>query len=118
MDTFGPVADNAQGIAVMSGDVDGEGAQVLTELDAAGNTTKAITKGIAIATAVLAATALFGSYTDAVRGVQGERYQDFLDRSAVFAAQAPVGVSVGAAVVFLFSGLAISAVGRAAGDRK
>ena len=62
MDTFGPVSDNAQGIAEMSGDVSPEGAQILTELDAVGNTTKAITKGIAIATAVLAATALFGSY--------------------------------------------------------
>src|SRR6478672_1589242 len=66
MDTFGPVSDNAQGIAEMSGDVDEEGAQILTELDAVGNTTKAITKGIAIATAVLAATALFGSFTDAI----------------------------------------------------
>ncbi len=66
MDTFGPVSDNAQGIAEMSGDVDEEGAKILTELDAVGNTTKAITKGIAIATAVLAATALFGSYQDAV----------------------------------------------------
>ena len=65
MDTFGPVSDNAQGIAEMSGDVDDEGAQILTDLDAVGNTTKAITKGIAIATAVLAATALFGSYSDA-----------------------------------------------------
>lgn len=63
MDTFGPVSDNAQGIAEMSGDVDEKAAQILTELDAVGNTTKAITKGIAIATAVLAATALFGSYS-------------------------------------------------------
>ena len=65
MDTFGPVSDNAQGIAEMSGDIDEEAAKILTDLDAVGNTTKAITKGIAIATAVLAATALFGSYTDA-----------------------------------------------------
>ena len=66
MDTFGPVSDNAQGIAEMSGDVTGAGVDILTELDAVGNTTKAITKGIAIATAVLAATALFGSYRDAI----------------------------------------------------
>src|SRR6476659_1572552 len=66
MDTFGPVSDTAQGIAEMSGDVHAEGAQILTELDAVGNTTKAITKGIAIATAVLAATALFGSYSTSV----------------------------------------------------
>ena len=66
MDTFGPVSDNAQGIAEMSGDVEGAGRRILTELDAVGNTTKAITKGIAIATAVLAATALFGSYRDAI----------------------------------------------------
>ena len=66
MDTFGPVSDNAQGVAEMSGDVSPEGAQILTELDAVGNTTKAITKGIAIATAVLAATALFGSYATSV----------------------------------------------------
>ena len=68
MDTFGPVSDNAQGVAEMCGDVSGEGAQILTELDAVGNTTKAITKGIAIATAVLAATALFGSYSRRDRG--------------------------------------------------
>ena len=78
MDTFGPVSDNAQGIAEMSGDVTGPGVDILTELDAVGNTTKAITKGIAIATAVLAATALFGSYRDAInscaaRGRRGDR---------------------------------------------
>ncbi|MGI3782957.1 MAG: sodium-translocating pyrophosphatase, partial [Janthinobacterium lividum] len=115
MDTFGPVSDNAQGIAEMSGDVHGDGVQVLTELDAVGNTTKAITKGIAIATAVLAATALFGSYTDSIRGVLLERYQTFVDESVVFSPQTLVGLIIGAAVVFLFSGLAINAVSRAAG---
>jgi K(+)-stimulated pyrophosphate-energized sodium pump len=115
MDTFGPVSDNAQGIAEMSGDVHGAGAQALTELDAVGNTTKAITKGIAIATAVLAATALFGSYTDSVRSVLAENYNRFINEAVVFAPQTLVGLILGAAVVFLFSGLAISAVGRAAG---
>ena len=115
MDTFGPVSDNAQGIAEMSGDVHGAGAQALTELDAVGNTTKAITKGIAIATAVLAATALFGSYTDAIRNVLAENYGQFIEQAVVFAPQTLVGLLLGAAVVFLFSGLLISAVGRAAG---
>jgi len=115
MDTFGPVSDNAQGIAEMSGDVHGEGTRILTELDAVGNTTKAITKGIAIATAVLAATALFGSYTDAIRSVLLENYAKFADQAVVFAPLTLVGLILGAAVVFLFSGLAISAVGRAAG---
>jgi K(+)-stimulated pyrophosphate-energized sodium pump len=115
MDTFGPVSDNAQGIAEMSGDVEGEGAQILTELDAVGNTTKAITKGIAIATAVLAATALFGSYTDSIRGVLADAYSKFTSEAVVYAPAVLVGVLTGAAVVFLFSGLAINAVGRAAG---
>ncbi|HEU4513162.1 MAG TPA: sodium/proton-translocating pyrophosphatase, partial [Nocardioidaceae bacterium] len=85
MDTFGPVSDNAQGIAEMSGDVDEQGAAILTELDAVGNTTKAITKGIAIATAVLAATALFGSFTNAVSGAaedsgaEGETAEQMLE---------------------------------------
>jgi K(+)-stimulated pyrophosphate-energized sodium pump len=119
MDTFGPVSDNAQGIAEMSGDVSPEGAQILTELDAVGNTTKAITKGIAIATAVLAATALFGSYsTSVVDALQDANpSNDELARLsfAVFNPGVLVGVLLGAAVVFMFSGLAISAVGRAAG---
>ena len=127
MDTFGPVSDNAQGIAEMSGDVDEEGAQILTELDAVGNTTKAITKGIAIATAVLAATALFGSYTDAwtttFNGItdpgtttQEQAQNWWLSAQGIITSpNTLVGVILGAAVVFLFSGLAINAVTRAAG---
>ncbi len=122
MDTFGPVSDNAQGIAEMSGDVEGEGAQVLTSLDAVGNTTKAITKGIAIATAVLAATALFGSFRTAVEGAlagASPAVRDMLGGFSNFSLSVDspnvlVGLIIGAAVVFLFSGLAIMAVGRAA----
>jgi len=129
MDTFGPVSDNAQGIAEMSHDIDENGARVLTELDAVGNTTKAITKGIAIATAVLAATALFGSFTDAVVTAvtkagavtgSGEALTDYdaLQYLGILNVGDPtnlVGLIIGASVVFLFSGLAITAVSRAAG---
>jgi len=128
MDTFGPVSDNAQGIAEMSGDVHGDGALVLTKLDAVGNTTKAITKGIAIATAVLAATALFGSFRDAVvsatkAAIAGGSVvvPDVVDRAQYGAdldvsnPRNLVGLLIGAAVVFFFSGLAINAVSRAAG---
>jgi K(+)-stimulated pyrophosphate-energized sodium pump len=116
MDTFGPVSDNAQGIAEMSGEVGPVGAQVLTDLDAVGNTTKAITKGIAIATAVLAATALFGSYATAVQGVTTHGHAVIRVFSlSVNKPNVLFGVILGAAVVFLFSGLAISAVARAAG---
>ncbi len=113
MDTFGPVSDNAQGIAEMSGDVEGDAAQILTRLDAVGNTTKAITKGIAIATAVLAATALFGAFRTTVEAALGSAAGSFslsIDRP-----NALVGLIVGASVVFYFAGLAIMAVGRAAG---
>jgi len=116
MDTFGPVSDNAQGIAEMSGDVEGEGAAILTELDAVGNTTKAITKGIAIATAVLAATALFGSYLTAITDALAEANATLnLDDFIVFSPKVLVGILIGASVVFMFSGLAINAVSRAAG---
>ena len=119
MDTFGPVSDNAQGIAEMSGDVSPGGAQILTELDAVGNTTKAITKGIAIATAVLAATALFGSYATSVfeelADANVRQDEAYLLDFSVFNPAVIVGVLLGAAVVFLFSGLAINAVARAAG---
>jgi len=128
MDTFGPVSDNAQGIAEMSGDVEGDGAAVLTRLDAVGNSTKAITKGIAIATAVLAATALFGAYREAVFGAAEKTsatlstsvsdIADQIQYYGVLDVANPanlVGLVIGAAVVFLFSGLAINAVSRAAG---
>ncbi|NCX36353.1 MAG: sodium-translocating pyrophosphatase, partial [Actinobacteria bacterium] len=95
---------------------------ILTSLDAVGNTTKAITKGIAIATAVLAATALFGAFTDAIKNTVkefgstvtnlGPEFQGILD---VADPRNLVGLIVGASVVFLFSGLAINAVSRAAG---
>src|SRR5919198_366457 len=104
MDTYGPVSDNAQGIAEMSGDVKGHGEDTLKELDAIGNTTKASTKGVAIATAVIAATALFGSFLT-LSGVGHFR----VDQPDVL-----VGLLIGGAVAFLFSSLAIRAVGRAA----
>ncbi|MGC9668194.1 sodium-translocating pyrophosphatase [Planosporangium sp. 12N6] len=117
MDTFGPISDNAQGIAEMSGEIDEHGAHTLTELDAVGNTTKAITKGIAIATAVLAATALFGSYTDTVTAaLRNANVGTSMDQILNLANPGNlVGLLVGAAVVFLFSGLAINAVSRSAG---
>jgi K(+)-stimulated pyrophosphate-energized sodium pump len=120
MDTFGPISDNAQGIAEMSGDVDENGARTLTELDAVGNTTKAITKGIAISTAVLAATALFGSYTssmgDSLRAAGIADAGSFVVQALnVSNPKNLVGLLIGASVVFLFSGLAINAVSRAAG---
>ncbi|HEV7187485.1 MAG TPA: sodium-translocating pyrophosphatase [Blastococcus sp.] len=119
MDTFGPVSDNAQGIAEMSGDIDEEGGRVLTDLDAVGNTTKAITKGIAIATAVLAATALFGSYNAqlgvALKTAGSTAAGTLAEAFNLVKPNNVVGAVIGAAVVFFFSGLAISAVSRAAG---
>ncbi len=112
MDTFGPISDNAQGIAEMSGEFEGRPAEILTGLDAIGNSTKAITKGIAIATAVIAATSLFGSFEEALRIAYGAGYTFpgiRVDRPNVL-----VGLLMGGCVAFLFSSLAIRAVGRAA----
>ena len=109
MDTYGPVSDNAQGIAEMSGEFEGRPAEILGGLDAVGNSTKAITKGMAIATAVLAATSLFGSFEEALKEA-GFRFLGIrVDRPQVL-----VGLLVGGSVAFLFSSLAIRAVGRAA----
>jgi len=123
MDTFGPVSDNAQGVAEMSGEVSEEGAKILTELDAVGNTTKAITKGIAIATAVLAATALFGSYSDSIGGALLDAGAGAVEAASkmnafittIVSPNVLVGALIGGAVVFMFAGLAINAVSRAAG---
>ncbi|MFL6189780.1 MAG: sodium-translocating pyrophosphatase, partial [Actinomycetes bacterium] len=112
MDTFGPISDNAQGIAEMSGGVGQRGAEVLTSLDAVGNTTKAITKGVAIATAVLAATSLFGSFRQALlsAGLPLEHVDIPIEQPGVL-----VGLLIGGSVAFMFSAQAIRAVGRAAG---
>jgi K(+)-stimulated pyrophosphate-energized sodium pump len=109
MDTFGPVSDNAHGIAEMSGGLGERADEIMTGLDAVGNTTKAITKGMAIATAVIAATSLFGSFRE-ILIEEGFRFDGIrVDRPDVL-----VGLLIGGAVAFLFAGLAIRAVGRAA----
>jgi K(+)-stimulated pyrophosphate-energized sodium pump len=109
MDTFGPISDNAQGIAEMSGEFEGRPAQILGGLDAIGNSTKAITKGMAIATAVIAATSLFGSFEEALKGAGFDFQGIRVDHPDVL-----VGLLLGGSVAFLFSSLAIRAVGRAA----
>jgi K(+)-stimulated pyrophosphate-energized sodium pump len=109
MDTYGPVSDNAQGIAEMSGEFEGRPAAVLTGLDAVGNSTKAITKGMAIATAVIAATSLFGSFEEALRLAGFDFLGIRVDEPNVL-----VGLLVGGSVAFLFCSLAIRAVSRAA----
>ncbi len=118
MDTFGPIADNAAGIGELTGSAEftPEARQIMADLDAAGNTTKAITKGVAIGSAVIAAVSLFGSFfTDIERVLPPERAETFeriinLADPTVF-----VGLLLGAALPLLFSGLLIKAVNRAAG---
>jgi K(+)-stimulated pyrophosphate-energized sodium pump len=109
MDTYGPISDNAQGIAELSGEFEGRPAQVLGSLDAVGNSTKAITKGMAIATAVIAATSLFGSFEEALKEAGFDFRGIRVDQPDVL-----VGLLIGGSVAFLFSSLAIRAVGRAA----
>lgn len=106
MDTFGPISDNAQGVFEMSGQHDNYGSTSLQRLDAAGNTTKALTKGFAIATAVVAAVALFQSFVGAGH-LQASGLR--VDTPEIF-----MGLLIGAAAPFLFSSFAINAVGRAA----
>jgi K(+)-stimulated pyrophosphate-energized sodium pump len=122
-DTFGPVSDNAAGIAEMSGEFHGEPERIMVSLDAVGNTTKAVTKGFAIGSAVIAAVALFASFietaanelnltiTNPLRGAFDlPELQINVADPKIF-----IGLLIGGAVPFLFSALAIRAVGRTAG---
>jgi K(+)-stimulated pyrophosphate-energized sodium pump len=119
-DTFGPVADNAAGIAEMSGEFEGEPERIMVSLDAVGNTTKAVTKGFAIGSAVIAAVALFASYVETIAGELGrdlEGSELFTSRLTAINVAEPktfIGLLIGGSVAFLFSGLAIRAVGRTA----
>ena len=125
-DTFGPVSDNAAGIAEMSGEFHGEPERILVSLDAVGNTTKAVTKGFAIGSAVIAAVAIFASYIESaasetlpaetVRGLQ-KTARGVFDTIPINLADPKVfiGLLLGGSIAFLFSSLAIRAVGRTAG---
>ncbi len=122
-DTFGPVSDNAAGIAEMSGEFHGEAQRIMVSLDAVGNTTKAVTKGFAIGSAVIAAVALFASFIETAGdelGVVAENLKDGVFKAAqlqinVAEPKIFIGLLIGGAVPFLFSALAIRAVGRTAG---
>lgn len=116
MDTFGPISDNANGIFEMSGLQKTEGPaahHIIAKLDAVGNTTKAVTKGFAIASAVVAAVSLFRSYGADIQKFAPEL--DFFSKGIqVNLPDVFVGLLIGGALPFLFSSLAIRAVGRAA----
>jgi K(+)-stimulated pyrophosphate-energized sodium pump len=115
-DTFGPVADNAAGIAEMTGDFEGEPERIMVSLDAVGNTTKAVTKGFAIGSAVIAAVALFASYGESIIAqIGGDTGADASFPINVADPKVFIGLAVGGSVVFIFSSLAIRAVSRTAG---
>ncbi len=120
-DTFGPVADNAAGIAEMSGEFDGEAQKVMVSLDAVGNTTKAVTKGFAIGSAVIAAVALFASFIETIAaelGLELTGSELFTDPATSINVADPltfIGLLIGGSVAFMFSALAIRAVGKTAG---
>ncbi len=125
-DTFGPVSDNAAGIAEMSGEFHGEPERIMVALDAVGNTTKAVTKGFAIGSAVIAAVALFASYIETIAGELGlkDSSGNPLEGEAIFRAAETqinvadvktfIGLLIGGSVAFMFSALAIRAVSRTA----
>ena len=124
-DTFGPVADNAAGIAEMSGEFEGEAERIMVSLDAVGNTTKAVTKGFAIGSAVIASVALFASFVESAGSELNLTTPDGLPllgnplfqklQINVADPKVFIGLLIGGSVAFLFSALAIRAVGRTAG---
>ncbi len=129
MDVFGPVADNANGIGEMGYDREAMGEenykrarQILADLDAVGNTTKAETKGIAIGSAVIAAVSLFSSFIaviavgseDRLMYMTQEQYREIAGKLSVSDPMVLIGFLIGGAVPFLFSSMLIRAVGRAA----
>ena len=122
-DTFGPVSDNAAGIAEMSGEFHGEPQKIMVALDAVGNTTKAVTKGFAIGSAVIAAVALFASFIETAGAelmIKAENLADGVFKAPELAINVAdpkifIGLLIGGAVPFLFSALSIRAVGRTAG---
>ncbi len=121
MDSFGPISDNANGIGEMSWhDIDNEetraARQIMADLDAVGNTTKAITKGIAIASAVIAAVSLFASYITDVARVQEQLGVPVMESIRVSSTNVFIGLLLGGALPWLFSSLSIQAVARAAGQ--
>ncbi|MDQ3661656.1 MAG: sodium-translocating pyrophosphatase [Actinomycetota bacterium] len=119
-DTFGPVADNAAGIAEMSGEFDGDAERIMVGLDAVGNTTKAVTKGFAIGSAVIAAVALFASFIETIgsefniEATGSALFNNPLTQINVADPKTFIGLLIGGSVPFLFSSLAIRAVGRTA----
>jgi len=120
-DTFGPVSDNAAGIAEMSGEFHGEPERIMVSLDAVGNTTKAVTKGFAIGSAVIASVALFSSYIETIgselkiQKIGSDLFHDPLTQINVADPKTFIGLLIGGSIAFLFSALAIRAVGRTAG---
>ncbi|MBZ0287616.1 MAG: sodium/proton-translocating pyrophosphatase, partial [Anaerolineae bacterium] len=119
MDAFGPISDNAQGVAELAGESGGPGGEILNSLDAVGNTTKAITKGVAIGSAVIAAVSLFGSFLTDTRVVQlglGVPLNRTLFGTGINIAEPIVfiGFLIGGGLIFMFSSLLIRAVNRAA----
>ncbi|HUN06939.1 MAG TPA: sodium-translocating pyrophosphatase [Aggregatilineales bacterium] len=119
MDTFGPISDNAQGIAELAGESEGKAGETLNSLDAVGNTTKAITKGIAIGSAVIAAVSLFGAFLTDTRVIQlglGVPQEQTIAARGINIADPLVfiGFLIGGGLIFLFSALLIRSVNRAA----